>query len=199
MKYLEIKLPKKINNYSIKQAAKYLKWQDGIVIGELTIIDMVNLISEITEIKKKDLMSLHKDDVITAYKKIIKDFDYIPKEPKSTVTINGIDYYFEKNLDSKSWTAGRFIDSTDVSMDIEENPQRLFALCYIEKDKKYGDVPPKERAEIFNKYFKANDFLDLVGFFLQKYKNIHIGFQILKTAEAKYHAQKAEKIMRRLG
>jgi hypothetical protein len=98
------------------------------------------------------------------------------------------------------------MDADNHAIDVNEQPQYMCALCYIEKGKKYG-YPPEEggcmdlddRAAIMLKHVNGEDYFNIRNFFLRKYLAVSPGFLILNLAKAQKELNTAEKLMRQHG
>lgn len=204
---MEIKIPASFDDWNVRQVSK--------VIDHLTVehdpekhilIQICELISCVTGQKVEQLLRCEVKALKQAYKLIHDQLPSKFSKPPKYVTIENQKYFFNQDIGSLDWSAMRFMDADNNSIDVSTKPERLAAICYIEDGKKYG-YPPEEggcmdldkRAQIMLKHFKGSDFFNLQAFFLRKYDQLQPGFLLLQIAKAQHLRNKAAKTMREGG
>ena len=180
---MKITLPKNLDNTSVRQASAMMEYVRENQ-GEWGLTEMCEMISILSGIETEQIKKADLDSVIAAFKHIQSIIQRSPRKPPTEVEIEGETYVFNQDFRAKEWTAGRYIDSSNKALDLEKHPELLVAICYVEKGKKYGDVPLTDRGEVMRKGFKGSDYIDLVGFFLQKYGELKPGYSLLNLARS---------------
>lgn len=185
-KKISLELPKDIEDYSIGVIAKVVGFFSRIDIKKVRIQDIIELVSIVSEMDPKIIGRIDAPTIKKAYQHIITCFsNYELKEPPKEITIRGTTYVFDMNIaDSSGWTGGRYIDADNRKLSLEEEPEYIVAICYVEKGKQYGDIPLANRADVMRKHFKGSDFLNLQAFFLLKWERLKTAYSILQLARS---------------
>ena len=183
----EIRLPKKIQDCRIKhfEAVKYLtEIQESINLPL-----KIKVIEKFTGVKYSDLITVNRIDLEKIYNHIIGIFGrYKPSvEPPKEITIQGVTYeLIDPNKVGVAW----HIDVT--GLEVDKNPVMMASVCYFPKGAKYGEVddneniihPIKDRVKIFEEHFPLDVFIDLNAFFLSKWFQYQIRYDLKeKTAK----------------
>ena len=176
MKELEIKLPRSISQCTPDQMAKWLMMaeamkdqKDDITQFLIFQCQLLSLFSgeSINKIKKADIESIQ----VAANHLLKLLIGYKYQEPKSEITVNGKEYYFEKNFAHVS--TGQIIDLKLIE-DISQDPCQALAIMYVEKGMEYCDEddrgrvlnPNDHRYKEFKEHFPGDEFLNFFSFFL---------------------------------
>ena len=176
MKQLDIKLPTTISDCTPEQMTRWLMMAEAMKdqkddITQLLIFQcqLLSLFSgeSINKIKNADIQSIqvasnHLLQLLISYKY---------QEPKSDITINGKEYYLEKNFAHVS--TGQIIDLKLIE-DISQDPCQALAIMYVEKGMEYcqedsrGRVlnPNDHRYKEFKEHFPGDEFMNFFSFFL---------------------------------
>ena len=177
MKQLDIKLPTSISACTPDQMTRWLMMAEAMKahkeddITQLLIFQcqLLSLFSgeSINKIKNADIQSIqvasnHLLQLLISYKY---------QEPKSDITINGKEYYLEKNFAHVS--TGQIIDLKLIE-DISQDPCQALAIMYVEKGMEYcqedsrGRVlnPNDHRYKEFKEHFPGDEFMNFFSFFL---------------------------------
>lgn len=191
---MKITLPKTLKGLSLTQAnnlLEYLRTHDG-EWGLDSMCEMVSIFSglEVEQIKRIDI-----DSLTSSFKHITKVVERQQKNPPKEINLNGQSYVFNQDFRSKEWNAGRYIDSSNKSLEIDKHPEMIAGICYVEKGKHYGDVPLSDRAEVMKRYMDGETYIDCVAFFLHKLGQLKDGYLILNLARAKQQSLKALKLI----
>ncbi len=198
---MQIKLPKNLDNYNIRQAANLLN-----VLAKYPktpgIKDMVKVVAAVSEVPESELMRCDMVAIKKSFLHIIETANRIKKEPPKEVKLgNGKTYVFDQDFNGMAWTAGRYIDADNNSIEIEKEPEKLIAICYIEKGSVYGDHPLQARAQVMKEYFRGSDFVDVYAFFLTKYEKLtpaYLVLQIARNLNAKEKRKSKDKRRRKM-
>lgn len=184
-KEIIIEIPNGLEKYPIRTLSKLLFYFTKVSPEGMKIIDIHNIVSIVSGLDLRTIGQLSNNTIKEAFGYILAHMDYLPQRPKKEITIKGITYFFDQDLsNSEDWTGGRYIDADNRGIKLEEEPEYLPAICYVEKGKKYGDVTLSKRAEIMKTHFKGTDFLDLNTFFLDKSEKLKPGYLILQAARS---------------
>lgn len=191
---VKIILPATLADYTVRQA---IAAQQFFSIDpnkrEKKLLAIIELISIASGLPEETLKKVPISKLQEAYEQIIKALSVERKAPPKFLKINGKDYFFESNLQSSDWSGGRYVDCDNAGTRLEEEPELIAAICYIEKGSCYGDKPLNERAEVFKTEFPGDVFLDLIAFFLQKNERLRPAFLVLQVARARTLKKKALK------
>jgi len=196
---MKLEIPATLKDYSIDQANRVIEFFRNDIESKSDERMIVGLVSAVTGLSEDTLMRVDMSDLNHAYKLITKHFDRKKNMPPKEVVINGKSYEFQQDLNSKGWNAGRYIDIKSYSSVLETSPEYIVALCYIEKGSVYRDFPLEERAKIMKENFPGEYYIDLIAFFLLKYKRLNPGFSLLQLAKAQIAQEKAMKILQNHG
>ena len=194
MKQLDIKLPTTISDCTPEQMTRWLMMAEAMKdqkddITQLLIFQcqLLSLFSgeSINKIKNADIQSIqvasnHLLQLLISYKY---------QEPKSDITINGKEYYLEKNFAHVS--TGQIIDLKLID-DVASDPVQALAICYVEEGMEYcqedsrGRVlnPNDKRYQAFKEEFDGVEFMNFFGFFLresEKRKDAILAIQTIRT------------------
>ena len=195
MKQLDIKLPTTISDCTPEQMTRWLMMAEAMKdqkddITQLLIFQcqLLSLFSgeSINKIKNADIQSIqvasnHLLQLLISYKY---------QEPKSDITINGKEYYLEKNFAHVS--TGQIIDLKLIE-DISQDPCQALAIMYVEKGMEYcqeddrGRVlnPNEDRYKLFKEHFPGDEFLNFFSFFLDLSEKRRMAILGIQTARAK--------------
>ncbi len=204
---MEIKIPANLDNWNVRQVSKVIDYLNAENDTEKhVIVKMCELISCVTGHSVEQLLRCDVNALKEVFQVIQKQLPEKFVKPPNYVTIENQKYFFNQDIGSLDWSAMRFMDADNNSIDVSTKPERLAAICYIEDGKKYG-YPPEEggcmeldkRADIMLKHFKGSDFFNLQAFFLRKYDQLQPGFLLLQIAKAQHLKNKAAKLMREGG
>jgi len=147
MKQLNIKLPSSLSNCTPEQMTRWLMMAEAMKeqkddITQLLIFQcqLLSLFSgeSINKIKKADIESIQ----VAANHLLKLLIGYKYQEPKSEITVNGKEYYFEKNFAHVS--TGQIIDLKLIE-DISQDPCQALAIMYVEKGMEYCDEDDRGR------------------------------------------------------
>ena len=176
MNQLDIKLPTTLSACTPEQMTRWLMMAEAMKeqkddITQLLIFQcqLLSLFSgeSINKIKRADIESIQ----VAANHLLQLLVTYKYQEPKSEITVNGKEYYFEKNFAHVS--TGQIIDLKLIE-DISQDPCQALAIMYVEKGMEYcqeddrGRVlnPNETRYKEFKENFPGDEFLNFFSFFL---------------------------------
>jgi hypothetical protein len=169
---IQITLPNKLDDFKIKHVtyltglATDVKEVEGV---QVTTLNKCKHLANYSGLDIELIKSANPIDINKAFNHILKIVaTYKPGEVAKTVNILGEKYDL---IDLTKQTGGWLIDFESQRDELMNKPEILAALCYVERGKKYGDIKTSERAEIFYDEFKAIDYINLTGFFLQKFES----------------------------
>ena len=185
---MKIKIPGTVREMKISQLSKWAKLVREVDDLENLVnnwdfkIEVVSIFSGETKqllgrIEAKVLSKIFRDIMETLGK-------FESSEPSKSITIDGQDYVFKK--DFKRVTTNQIIDLKSVE-DLDLYPERGLSYCYLQKGYKYGALnedgaiayPSADRQKIFNDHFPGDEFLNWLGFFLNKYAGQKIAISVL--------------------
>lgn len=195
-KTVKIEIPLKPEYMTIKQANGIMEYfSGGNKAPDVLVLDKIELISIISGVSVKNLRTISIDIINQSYNLIKPLINRQVQEPKEEIEINGTVYVFSKKM-GKEWSSGRFIDSQSAGEEIKENPSKIAAICYLPKGTEYDDSDVDDRARLFDEHFPGDAYIDLIGFFLQKYRRLSPGYSVLSLARKKTSISKAMKMIK---
>jgi hypothetical protein len=201
-----IDIPGSLREYSITQAQKlYDCLQYMANEKEPDLHPLMEKIMYISAVTGLDVDLLKRLDAIKAinpaYDAIMAQLRFPITEPPKELKFDGQTFILS-GISSDEWNAGRLMDADNHAIDVDQHPEYMCALCYIEKGKKYGYpeheggcMPLEDRAAIMLKHVNGMDYFNIRNFFLRKYLAVSPGFLILNLAKAQMQLDKAEKLM----
>ena len=179
---MRIKIPNNISKLKLKHVKAFEILSNNDVVS---IKDKIKVISIVTGESVERLSQYEWGGLKDVFNKIIDCFNtYKQQALPLVITLEGKDYNLVQNLDKMP--TGWFIDADVVNL--EEEPELLASLCYIEKGMEYAEKdkhnniinPLRSRGKVFKDNLPLDIFLDLSAFFLPKhkqYKNAYIQIQ----------------------
>jgi len=192
---MKIVAPRTLKDYKLKHASRLMALASQEDATELTFSNKVQHVSAYTDSSIEELRELPKSAINTIFNDCIANLStYVKAEPLKEVEVEGVKYVL---VDIHKQTAGWLIDFEVEQELFQTQPEKMVALCYIEKGKNYGDVPKPERELIFKDHFPAYLFFDLNAFFLLHYVNYTTALALLQNIRAKKMLKK-EKRRRRI-
>lgn len=197
---MKLEIPSKLEYYSIDQANRvieYMRTDPFETRSDERAI--VGLVAAVTGLPEQQLMRVDMDPLKKAYRLITSQLHRKPKLPPREVTINGQVYEFQQDLNAKGWNAGRYVDIKVHGSILEQAPEYIVAICYIEKESNYMDHPLDARAKLMKEHFSGEHFIDLTAFFLRKYYNMNPGYSLLQIARSQVAREKAMQILQSHG
>ena len=204
MKTEEIKIPISLRSCTPEQMAKWLLLAESVEAskGDLSrsLDFQCQVVSIFTEMPMSKIRRYHIDDVTNAAKVLLEMLaEYTPQDPSDVITIEGQEYYFEK--DSTAWSTGQIIDMKLIE-DVASAPWEALAIMYVEKGMEYcqedarGKVlnPNKKREEVFRRSFPGDEFIHFFYFFLtdcERRKHAISAIQMLRMMEERAKIEKS--------
>lgn len=201
MKSLDVKLPGSLKRFNLHQASALFTFMRSLdKDAQVNVNAMCQLISDITGQSFETVKRIDIADTKKIFKHIISCAVRKQQLPPKEIILSGKTYVFEQDIsNSKSWTAGRYIDIDNKALLIETEPEWMMAICYIEKGSQYGDYSLDDRAEIMRKHLPGDVFVDAQDFFLRKLEQLKPGYVVLQIARSQLLLEKAQKIMQQNG
>lgn len=166
--------------------------------------ELMQYCSDFTSTPMDQLDRLKPKEVFKIFRTITSQVSsYQPSPPPKELVFNDVVYVLRNNF--ADMTAGwhRHVYISDFM----QQPEMIFALCYIEKGMQYGHQGPNDtilnptsvRAEVMRDNVTIAQYLDLNGFFLQKwteYRPLYI--QIQATRALYPHLKKSNNLNMRI-
>jgi hypothetical protein len=194
----KIALPQTWNDFSIAEVEHLIRLSKELDVNEQpTFNNKVRHLSYYSGMGIDELSECSPLDVNKAFDHLLTCINnYTPKEPPREVEVNGTTYVL---IDIDKQKARWLIDFEASQEDFESKPERMAALCYVEKGKQYGEVPLVEREKILREHCPAFVYLDLCAFFLNKsiyYMNAQALLLRAKERELKRQTKRIERNQR---
>ncbi len=206
MATLKIEIPATLKDYTIHQVNNILEYfKRDLAPDRFYTEDPLNIVSAVTGIPVETLaLADYKKGIVPAYNIIRKHIAYTLPEPPKEIIVNGEVYYFNTDVGHEDWHAGRLVDAHLKGVQVGTEPEYAFAICYIEKGKKYGYpeseggcMPTAKRAAIMREHANGEQYLNWYGFFLKKYWELYPGYLALQIARTTMnpntHSKKSQK------
>lgn len=206
-KQIDIKLPAQLKDYNLRQMQNLLDFLASQK-DPRPVQEAIDCIHAVTGIEKDMLRRVdYYTGIKPAYAHIQNTLNVrIKKAPPTEIKIGRQVFVFDQNISSEAWNTGRLIDADNRSIEIDQFPEYVCAICYIEKGTKYGYppseggcMPMEQRAALMRDNFSGEDFLNLYAFFLRKFYQLSPGFSILQIARAQIARKEAAKKMQEIG
>lgn len=195
---MKIKVPQSLKDCTPDQLVKWVFLSTGEIKLE-TLSDSldfrVQVVSIFSGISKPKLYNMDAKTITKVFNHIMNILN-TESDLVGHVSINGKKYVFNQDFDS--WKTGAIIDIKLIES-VYESPYEVLAILYIEDGLIYNQVddrdrimnPTKERIELFKEHFPGDEFLNVFGFFLDRW-------QLLKDAIYIMNMKKTTKTMKKM-
>lgn len=162
---MKISAPKGLKDFKLKHTARLMMLSKNE--SKVSLSNILQYVSAFTDTDVTDLKKVKPQQIIPIFDHCVDSLKkYEKREPVKEIEVNGREYTL---VDIHKQKAGWLIDVEVMQEHFETRPETMAALCYIEKGKEYGDIPNKEREDVFREHFPAYLFFDLNAFFLSHY------------------------------
>ena len=169
-KTLNFNIPKTWNELNLGRYIRTMKvLRSEEKIHELEKV--IRILNCITDIPKRHLYGLDMKSIGKLGKHLTTFLETVPTdELKHFIEIEGVEYGFHPKL--VDMTLGEFVDLETYTENLEENLHNILSILYrpvtAKKDDKYrieDYEPNEERADLFKKHLKVEDFNGASVFF----------------------------------
>jgi hypothetical protein len=190
-----IELPATWNDFMIADVEPLIRLSKELDMNETpTFNNKVRHVSYYSGMGIDELAECKPRDINKAFDHLMSCISqYSPKQPPKEITIKNTTYVF---IDIDKQNANWLIDFEVSQEDFDTKPERMAALCYIEKGKKYGEVKLTEREAILKEDCPAFVYLDLCAFFLNKSIHYMNAQALLLRAKEKELKKNTQRILR---
>ena len=179
---MKISSPERLQDFKLKHAARLMSLSETTTT-DLTFSNILQHVSSYTDVPVDELKNVKPKQIMPIFNNCLAELNkYEKKEPLKEMTILGKEYVLININDQK---AGWLIDVELNQEHFKTQPEKMVALCYIEKGKQYGEVKTSEREKIFQEHFPAYLFFDLNAFFLFHYLNYTTASAFVQKIRAK--------------
>lgn len=182
MKTIQLKAPRGLKDYRLKHASRLMSLSN-MEDKTFSFSNILQHVSAYTDTPVEELRFADPKQINTIFNNCITALNkYKKKEPLKEIEVNGKKYVL---IDIFKQKAGWLIDVEATQEHFQTQPEKMCALCYIEKGKEYGDVPNKDREDVFREHFPAYLFFDLNAFFLDLWLNYTTVSTLVKNQRMK--------------
>ncbi len=181
MKQAEIKLPETINDAPLEVLANWSRYISMLPdeLNKDLYLDIqyrLEIVSIFTGKTKSELAKNPSQLINKAFihcSRMIENFE-VKCEPSGVIEIDGKRYVYDKEIHNVS--TAQVIDIKLIE-DIYKSPYELMAILYVEDGMEYNEEDSsgrikntlKERVELFRKHPIGEEFMNMIGFFLDDY------------------------------
>lgn len=195
---MNISVPKTLADCTPEQLSKWVFLSQGEINLE-TLSDSldfrVQVVSIFSGISKPKLYNADAKIVSQTFNHIIEILNTPETELKGEVTINGQKYVFDKEFEHI--TTGAVIDMKLIES-VYDSSYEVLSILYIEEGMKYNQVdendhiinPTTKRIEAFKEGFPGDEFLNVFGFFLDRWLILKDAIFILNMATTQMNQEK---------
>ena len=171
-KKLSFNIPESFDELNLGRYMRLMKVLKNDFENEVSDIEkVIRILNCITDISKKDLYRLDLKSIGKLGVHLTKFLETVPNdELKHFIEVEGVEYGFHPKL--VDMTLGEFVDLETYIENLEENLHKILSILYrpvtAKKDDKYrieDYEPNEERAELFKKHLKVEDFNGASVFF----------------------------------
>ena len=171
-KKLSFNIPESFDELNLGRYMRLMKVLKNDFENEVSDIEkVIRILNCITDISKKDLYRLDLKSIGKLGVHLTKFLETVPNdELKHFIEVEGVEYGFHPKL--VDMTLGEFVDLETYIENLEENLHKILSILYrpvtAKKDDKYrieDYEPNEERAELFKKHLKVDDFNGASVFF----------------------------------
>ena len=171
-KKLSFNIPESFDELNLGRYMRLMKVLKNDFENEVSDIEkVIRILNCITDIPKKDLYRLDLKSIGKLGVHLTKFLETVPNdELKHFIEVEGVEYGFHPKL--VDMTLGEFVDLETYIENLEENLHKILSILYrpvtAKKDDKYrieDYEPNEERAELFKKHLKVDDFNGASVFF----------------------------------
>jgi len=171
-KKLSFNIPESFDELNLGRYMRLMKVLKNDFENKVSDIEkVIRILNCITDIPKKDLYGLDLKSIGKLGLHLTKFLETVPNdELKHFIEVEGVEYGFHPKL--VDMTLGEFVDLETYIENLEENLHKILSILYrpvtAKKDDKYRieDYEPNEdRAELFKKHLKVEDFNGASVFF----------------------------------
>jgi len=205
MKRIKIKIPSSVKSCSLQQLGQWAKAAEGTHgdKGFETLNFRVNVVSIFSGVKPEVLRTISFKELCVIYFNIQKMLsNHEIAEPLEEIFVAGKAYKFNK--DFTKITTGQVVDMKLLE-DIHLNAARAMAILYVENGLKYSEPdedgiiknPTSIRADIFEKEFPGDVFLNMLDFFLRFYTKMNIASLTIQAAKMEIQKDQMMKTMKK--
>ena len=178
---MKVKTPKRLQDCNIEQIGCWIEILNNLGIKDPTELLqnfslMVDVVSIFSGLRPSLVRTITPSDLTKIYLDLLQMLSqFEEKEPEGVVSIDGVKYIFNK--DFKKTTTGQVIDIKMIETPYK-HPAQVMAILYNEEGFSYGQTddrgvmlkPTDQRKKIFAEKFPANEFINVMGFFLNSYE-----------------------------
>lgn len=177
---MNISVPKELKDCTPEQLSKWVFLSSGEIQLD-TLSDSldfrVQVVSIFSGISKPKLYNSDAKLITETFNHLMNVLNRKESDLIGEVTIDGQRYVFDPMFENK--TTGLIIDIKLIE-NVYESPYEVLAMLYIEEGMKYNQVddndnilnPMKNRIEAFKKEFPGDEFLNVFGFFLDRWQKL---------------------------
>ena len=171
-KKLSFNIPESFDELNLGRYMRLMKVLKNDFENKVSDIEkVIRILNCITDIPKKDLYGLDLKSIGKLGLHLTKFLETVPNdELKHFIEVEGVEYGFHPKL--VDMTLGEFVDLETYIENLEENLHKILSILYrpvtAKKDDKYrieDYEPNEERAELFKKHLKVDDFNGASVFF----------------------------------
>lgn len=192
---MKVKTPKRLQDCNIEQIGRWIEILNNLGIKDPTELLqnfslMVDVVSIFSGLRPSLVRTITPSDLTKIYLDLLQMLSqFEEKEPEGVVSIEGVKYILNK--DFKKITTGQVIDIKMIETPYK-HPAQVMAILYNEEGFTYGQTndkgvmikPTDQRKKLFAEKFPVNEFINVMGFFLNSYEKRNEALaliQIVKT------------------
>ena len=196
---MNISIPKTLKDCTPLQLSKWVFLSGGEIDIETlskSLDFQVQVVSIFSGVSKAKLCNYNVTTIREIFEHIIQMLS-VQSELIGEVTIKGQRYVFDKEFEHK--TTGLIIDLKLIES-VYNEPYKVLAMLYLEEGMKYNECddndhilnPIGKRIEAFKDEFPGDEFLNVFGFFLDRWQKLKDAIWGLNIATTELNLKKTK-------